>query len=81
MKARLGHIWQRVGSNAAAGISFSEETTDFISNGKSYTLSRDIREPRRVLMFHIAAILDLNEFGLNFLDCTDSEMEEFKEFL
>lgn len=32
-------------------------------------------------MFHIAAIVDVKECVLDFLDCTDSEMEEYKEVL
>lgn len=42
---------------------------------------RAVREPRRALLFHIAAMLDVNECGLDFLRCTDDEKVEYVNIL
>lgn len=44
------------------------EDASYSKNEDEQTLSASVHESRRVLLFHISAVLDLNEFHLEFID-------------
>lgn len=74
IKERLGAIWQPVHSTVAE---WRPDDTE-ISNGAQQP-DRNMHQPRRVLLFHIAALLDVNECALDCMDInTDEEIEYYK---
>lgn len=62
--ARLGSLWKCADATAINWAPSNEEASQ---------PDREMHEPRRVLLFHIAALLDVNECSLEFLSCADDE--------
>ncbi|KAI0558477.1 Ribonuclease H-like protein [Gracilaria domingensis] len=84
IKERLGSIWKRVSEDVAIWLPTAQSGAENILSSSlpaSQTPYPEMRAPRRVLLFHIAALLDINECGFDFLDCTQSEKEQYKEII
>lgn len=63
---RLGSLWHPVDTAAIIW-----------KPGNGEYPSYDIREPRSLLLFHLASILDANECGLECISITDEEKDDY----
>lgn len=77
IKRRFECYWHVVSSKAALWRPYGRnDDTDINGDGGSEGEERPDRrmhEPRRVLLLHVAAILDVNECSLDFLDVSNTE--------
>lgn len=78
IERRLGKLWKPVEEHVAL---WSSHCSDDLGYEGSDVPDSDIREPRRVLLFHIAAVLDVNETCLDFLDYTWEQKVGYYEIL
>lgn len=62
IRTRLGNIWKQVSPTAAMWRPKERVSDDGDDPDPSY------HEPRRVLLYHISTMLDINEFQLEFID-------------
>lgn len=65
IQRRLGHVWSQVSSSAAMWRPASSNDCDDDDGGD---IDPTYHKPRRVLLYHIAAMLDVNECQLEFID-------------
>ena len=66
--ARLGAIWKCADF---AAVNWAPSSEEYSQPG------REMHEPRRVLLFYIVALLDLNECSLDFQSFVENEMEAY----
>lgn len=69
---RLGAVWERVDEEAAHWRPNTDQESE---------PDKDLHEARRVLLFHVAAIMDVNECCLDFLDCSENDRKAYKKVL
>ena len=70
LKDRLGNMWNVL--SATSALWRHEDDTDTPEN---------IRAPQRTLLYHLAAVLDVNECNLEFLSCTEHERTDYYTLL
>ena len=64
IKYRLGHLWGQI--DATAALWRPDDTA--CENGEDEDIDESMQKPRRTLLFHIAAMLDINECQFDFID-------------
>lgn len=70
---RLGHLWRQVDEISAEWRPDPSERT---SDGDE-RIDADLQKPRRALLFHIAAVLDINECEMEFIDAKPLSREQY----
>ena len=81
IKQRLGSLWEPVSPSVAqwrpvTPLVGSEHISDHEEEPQA-----EMRGPRRILLFHIASILDVNECELEYLQCSQRDRESYMKVL
>ena len=78
MHTGLGHIWKEVSSTAAM---WRSATSFEVGEEDGIDISPDYPQPRRVLLYHISAMLDANGFQLEFFYPSPLSRDAYIQFL
>ena len=77
---RFGKMWNAVDDEAVRWCPADTNENVELGSGQE-SPDKDMHEPRRTLLFHVAAMLDVNECSLDFLDMDDEKKEKYFDLL
>lgn len=70
---RLGHIWKQIDEETALW----RPDNSVIENDEDQEIEEAMHQPRRTLLFHISAIMDINECQLEFIEDSPLSKESY----